>query len=333
MERDSIFTGIVVNENSYTQLLVNLLDRHEGFRIAVLSKLFSARVANELSDYQIDTQQTLKDGSVAHGKPDILIRTEAVCAIVEVKTELGCLLTGHQKWSADRDETTRGYAEYLKRQNASDRYFVFLIPKGWKYETEHRDYIERYGLQDGVRFKIVTWEEIFCTIDESMETDPFINEFKSLLSKRFQPLKFTDSEVNLLQQPEVLSTVSKLSKLVSLVFQKAESAEYTVKWERAYQDGSYGFYFKNGTKDLLYFGWWVSFSQKSLHPLCFGIEDKWGDDLKRRFLNTNPYETITIKDKTRWTMSWVPDILLSDDDAASKIWECIEPIVQGLYDS
>ena len=131
MPGDSIFDKIVVHENDYTQLFCNLMERNAEFRSAMLTRLFSREVADKIDANPIQTQETLKTDGRSHGRPDIYINTPQVCAIVEVKSDLGCSTTEQQRWSFSQEVEATGYARYLEQQMAAERWFVFLIPRGW----------------------------------------------------------------------------------------------------------------------------------------------------------------------------------------------------------
>ena len=252
---------------------------------------------------------------------------------MEVKTELGCSTTDNQRWSFSQEVSATGYAKYLERLPEVERWFVFLIPGGWLHEKKLRDHIAQSDQAGSIRFKVVTWENIYCEIEAGSKTrDPIIGEFQLLLSKRFEPIRFNKSEVYMLQDPDVLRAVWKLSKLIRLISEKAKGAGYKVKMEVDYKGGSYGFYMGKDNKYLLYFGCWVAFAEKVHHPLCIGVEDSSGDDVRRRFIESSPAEPISFADHHgSWTMRWVDEEDMSTNDSAGTIWESIQPMVVGVF--
>jgi hypothetical protein len=328
--RHSIFSGIVVGENSYTRLLCNLMERNERFRKAVLHRLFSKEALHIIGDHPIRNQKTLRDKRGNHGIADIFIKTPQLSAIVEVKTELGCSTTVNQRWSLTEETEARGYLKYLESQSTSERWFVFLIPRGWKHEVALRHDIAEMA-NATIRMKTVTWEEIFSEISEDMRGDAILNEFRLHLSERFEPISLTKAEIQMLIDPKTIEAVWKLNKLITLIYQKAKSAGYTVAWEKSHQEGNFGFYFRIGKQDVLYFGCWLSFSKHVSHPLCIGVEDDWGEEFKDKFKISSPFEIVPFFERTAWTMSWVPDQDLDDDDAGDKLWRSIQPILGGIY--
>ena len=150
------------------------------------------------------------------------------------------------------------------------------------------------------------------------------------MSERFEPIRIEKSEVNMLLNSEAISAVWKLHRVIKLIYQKAKNVGYKVEWERKPEEGSYAFYFKNGKDYLLYFGCWLAFAQEVGHPLCIGVRDDWVEGLKKRLIDSSPYETIPFSDPKPHTMCCVPEEFLSENDAASKIWEWMQPIILGV---
>ena len=330
MPSESIFHKLVVHENSYTQLLCNLLERNAAFRNAILARLFTDEVANKISLALLNTQKTLAD---QHGRPDMFIETEDFCAIIEVKTEVGCTTTPYQAPATIVEGEMRGYAEFLRLCPVTQKWLVFLVPKEWKFGRviqSSLDYLQN-GMSN-IHFQVVTWEDLFCEIKGPMLEDPFIAEFRLLLSKRFEPVSFSTKEVEMLLHSDALTAVWKLSKLIRSVSEKARSAGYSIKEETDYQGGSYGFYLMNGPTHRLYFGCWIEFTKVVDQPLCFGVEDNWGADLKARFLASTPYKTHSFIHPRAWTLACVPNELLTDSrDVAESIWEVVIPIATAIF--
>ncbi len=92
MPTESIFHKVVKKEDSYTQLLYNLIKRDGAFRRHFLSflvgqdltKLLGEDLTKDATHAYIATQERLSN----KGRADIYVKTAKLCLILEVKTEI-----------------------------------------------------------------------------------------------------------------------------------------------------------------------------------------------------------------------------------------------------
>src|SRR5438105_2881757 len=111
----NIFHNLVTDENSTTELLCSLM-RFPAFRQTAIRILLG--VAADVSFEQIDTQADL----AGHGRADLLLRTDQLCAIVEVKVN---------PWQALTPRQELDYIRYLSGQNQPQKVLAFLVPDAW----------------------------------------------------------------------------------------------------------------------------------------------------------------------------------------------------------
>ena len=137
MARDSVFYKVVKDENSFTELLCNLLMR-EVFRAQVLPLLVPELLPSGICAAGISTQELLDCG-----RPDIVIRTAEICALIEVKLNPGRGFTVHQEIIGCEDPEIETYVSYLDRQNVSHKRLMFLVPADWAHREELKGVVRR----------------------------------------------------------------------------------------------------------------------------------------------------------------------------------------------
>ena len=135
MAQESIFHKLIKNENSYTQLLCNILKRDENFRNDFFSLIGVA--ASSLNAVRIQAQR----GLGCHGQADILIQSSTIYMIIEVKTESLRSMTDNQFLS-----TPQGYLRWLEQKmtERTEGWLIYLIPANWSLLEDKRDEILKY---------------------------------------------------------------------------------------------------------------------------------------------------------------------------------------------
>src|SRR5579863_4468567 len=146
MPKESIFHKLIKNENSYSQLLCNMMRREGDFRGDFLDQ-FSKHLKERVKASDIRTQVRLPKC----GQADILIRSDKLCMIVEVKTESHRGVTDRQGLL----DNPQSYQAWLEEQKAagSEAWLVFLVPETWKNLPEKEQEIDDYkrrGREKGV---------------------------------------------------------------------------------------------------------------------------------------------------------------------------------------
>src|SRR5665213_2553285 len=105
MKQSSIFEGVVRSEDSYTNLLRNLMLTDEAYGSAICGLLRPKRLNLQLTSHAgVRTQVPLKTFNSKHGRADMLIETKSSVLLIEVKTALDCGLTGNQDFGLDEND-------------------------------------------------------------------------------------------------------------------------------------------------------------------------------------------------------------------------------------
>jgi hypothetical protein len=320
----NIFYNLVYHENSATELLCNLM-RFAAFRRPLLAKLFPGSVyADKIKFGDIGTQIGITDS----GRPDLVIRNDDLCALVEVKVEKGCALTGNQP---------SGYLNALRNDTnvKSERWLVFLVPDGWVHEQELLKRLNRDAPPDGSikTPKPVYWEDVLDIIknNDLQDLNPFFTEFYKLLEGWYRPTPtdFSKTELIMLFKKEIPETLAKLGKVIDQVHEMSRAYVTSRSSERTLCPNEYGFYFKgkNG-ENVLWFGMWTLFWKEKEFPLCFGVQDNWAPSAAQTFLKG--YKDKPTKPFRGYTLGWVSQETLASENAAVEIWEQLEPVALAV---
>ena len=194
MPQESIFHKLIKNENSYTQLLCNILRRDGGFRNDFFN-LVGVQTTS-LGAVRIQTQK----GLAGHGQADILMQSSSICMIIEVKTEALRSMTDKQLLN-----TPKSYLRWLEQKVAESKeaWLIYLVPATWSLLDEKTDAIGRYERsveKAGVRIVLLIWEDVINLLAVAKRQTGFsvIEEFYSLLCERFGPIVFDDMETEVM---------------------------------------------------------------------------------------------------------------------------------------
>jgi hypoxanthine-DNA glycosylase len=109
---ESIFHKVVRNENSYTQLLCNMMKRDQVFCRTLLTLFAGENPRWRFGGESFSPQTRPRDNC---GQPDLIIESTTHCMIVEVKTESHRVCTPKQELL----NTGRGYLSELKNRHDS----------------------------------------------------------------------------------------------------------------------------------------------------------------------------------------------------------------------
>jgi len=278
MARASIFHKVVAKEPSYTQLLSNLMSRSNEFRDLVLKLFLPMEKARGIGPEHIHTHKMVIAGC---GIPDIRIGNDQVFAVIEVKTNLNRGITNNQGLHNEMV----GYLKIIKDDRRSNKWYVHLIPKGWKekawLEKEQEAANERHT--GSIAFRTVFWEQILESLRTSPPQDPIIEEFRLLLLEQFDPLSFDEKELKMLFSKDFpIRAVFTMENLSDEVCKKAQQAKYKVagasgitgsQAKKRIDKDEYSFYVMRNDKEILYFGCYSAFLMEKGFPICFGVRD------------------------------------------------------------
>ena len=165
MKRSSIFDGVVKSEDSYTNLLRNLMLLNTPYCVALCDRLRpdGMSMGNAVPP-EVRTQVPLAtESGKSHGRADLLIESNSAVLLVEVKTDLYCGLTEYQDFGLDEAGKPKinGYLQYLEfRKNQGDSVGLCLLaPRSWKYRGLIEQQLERLKRLD-IPAQPRTWEEV-----------------------------------------------------------------------------------------------------------------------------------------------------------------------------
>ncbi len=234
----NIYTNLIRNENTFTEGFVNLLDNSKELRInfaALINKKFEGADFKE-TDFQ-GTGQTqfytkTNDSQKSDEIPDIVFKAEDKTVIIEVKINQGVALQNSQK---------ELYYESFDKLGGENRYFIFLIPKGYK----HVNFINLIGKGENksagnIKYSKIDWEEIVenclyqaleCSTVSDIEKfiiKPYYDILKkqlSIINIRFDEKK----EVDAMNDQNTIAVFVKLTKLIERINQEYATCHISYK--------------------------------------------------------------------------------------------------------
>lgn len=328
MAKETIFHKLVKNENSYTQLLRNLMVRDDVFRTEFLSLFFGERQAKHVLAAHVHSQYKLENG----GQPDILILTSSSCLIIEVKTENLTGRTPKQVLRSVSEDDPVTYLHYLqsKRLMGFDTALVFLVPPAWKHWRDLEDEIAEItldGAKKAVAVKQFSWTEVLSHFRKAdkISGDAFVEDFCNLVAERFGATGFVKEEIDSMAHDTIsLATALKINSLIAET--RAKAVEVADATPLQITRDEFGFFFKKNNKWVLYFGCWLSGGNESSHALCFGVDDPTAE-VRKAFIQSfeKVYGQVAVV-RDKWIMGWVPDEDLETSDATRAVWGKLEQV-------
>lgn len=315
MTRDSVFFKLAKDENSFTELLCNLLVR-DDFGVQVLPLLCPKTPPSSLAGATITTQEIDKDC----GRPDIVIRTDEACGLVEVKLDPRRGLTNHQKPGC-------GYHDYLMKQNVLHRQLLFLVPANWEHSEILQSCLPLNDFALKVKVRICFWEHILRATEK--DTDPIVQEFRKVLMCQLKSVTFSSQETVILRSQE-FSTAFRAVRKIQIIVDKLHGlmGRAQASWEKTELE-SYGFNVELNGKCQLWFGIW-EISGKI--RLCYALPQLCDAATREAFcqlLQNGEVESNVGTDK-KWIVATLSDKLLQADDPVGQIKKQLDVFLEKL---
>jgi len=326
---ESIFHKVVSQENSFTQLLCNLMKRDPDFLGRFLD-LLDERLKRFVKPLQIQPQVRLDKC----GKPDILLQTREFSMIIEIKTESHRDLENSQRLL----DKSVGYQSWLdaQRSDVREAWLVYLVPANWRYrhsnEQEIKNYKQRAG-EKGIRVEQIYWDDVLVLLsrENAVTMSPFAEEFRLLLTERFGPVTFETKEIKQMFTPDFpMRTVLKLNMVLNGIKEKALGRKAELSCEKY----EFGFYLTSGERKM-FVGYSLDLWDKNHHyPICFGIPRSTSETeeaFSQAFEEVYGKGKSPILDVDDWVMGWVPQEEFDRFDAHDAIGE-IWPKLSLIWD-
>ena len=163
---------------------------------------------------------------------------------------------------------------------------------------------------------------------------PFIEEFYRLLVGRVapKPIVFASEEIAMLFSNQVPNVLAHLQQVVDDIQERGSAFKVRREGSTALCPLEYGLYFQTTQgKDTFWFGVWTLFWKEHGLPLCFGVNERWGAEIKNAFLSS--YQGDTKAFKMGYTVGWIDAATFGRTDVVDRIWSIIEPLVQATIAS
>jgi len=321
--RKSIFEDVIRNENSLTILLCIFLRYNKSFREKFLQKIFKGKIPPVDSE-DINIQFNTKK----YGRPDIIIKNDKLCILLEIKKE---------PWTELRRSQPRKYIDYLKEKNNQIiqcfKRVILLCPRNYWHQEQWEK-----GCNDKkwINFHIIYWNDIKQIIQKNKNyNDSLFGEFYNFLEVRYMDIKFTKGKLlNKTDVPEMMEELSKIVKIIHefIISHYSIHPDYYSDRDR-FEDG-YDYKSDKNGRDILYWGIWYKFWKKQYTPLCFGVCETWDNkQVVKLFRETyRKCKKIYENDKEIWYMEPITkdDLCKNKEDIKRKIEQKIGKFLDAL---
>lgn len=323
--RDSVFFKLAKDENSFTELLCNLLMLRDEFRAQVLPLLLPEIPHAKFSGVEIYTQ-----GNFECNKPDLVIQKQDLLAFIESKINPRRELTPRQDIGSSEDEGPKCYLDFLDERRGKDAVLVYLVPGDWKDMGELKSRLaaarktHRY-----VKTGICTWEDILQAIENN--TDQIVNEFRVALRRQLGLINMTPEERRMFASKDFSISFTTLRKLEKLVDEVAKPLGLgNGAKNRAETEEEYGVYAKTRSKEFLFFGLW---NIEGRVNLCYAISAETDNAALSAFGKFfGPENVRAVGTDGKWTIFPIPVEVLESDltKAISKIRHQLAALLNEL---
>jgi hypothetical protein len=282
----NIFYKLVRDENSFTELFVNLFQFQifRSFFEEYISKKCNTKLCS-LKYEDISTQNRTDE----YGIPDVRFFTDKAIILLENKVENYTHLTEHQPES---------YLEYLCSEEYINkiRILLFFVPKRYLYEAEllKRVAVYQNNCLHNIIFKVLYWEDLIHEFYKYglCEINPIFDHFYHLTTNWFPTTKinFSKNELEMIVNSTLIETLSKLMEIVQYVSNQLEKKE-GINRHLAFNQNEYAIYITDKeNNDILYFGIWYPFWKAHNFPFAFAVDQlsynsKYVDKFKVKFPN------------------------------------------------
>jgi hypothetical protein len=207
----------------------------------------------------------------------------------------------------------KSYQCWLERENAKGRepWLVYLVPGNWACRSENEKIIKEYegnAGQQSINVCQIYWENVLqiLSVNDSRTRSPFVNEFRLILTKRFGPINFNSMEIKHMFKPDFpMETVVKLNAVLEGL--RARFGNDLKPVSVIYE---FGFYLKNGKREMFVGSWREFWNAGHYYPICFGIQDedpRVKEAFSMAFREEYREDPIPFDDDgAHWTMGWIP---------------------------
>ena len=262
--RDNIFQNIVNDENSFTELLCNMM-RYDKFK-----KIFFEFI--DIKDsYKFECETQCQTNN--NGRPDFVIHSENDFILIEIKTG-DTNLTGNQP---------KGYIKELCLKPIENKKLIFILPRGYKYEKKLNTRIEKYNKKN-ILIDIKYWDVLFELLKKNNidQINDICMEYYNLIKNwyGYEHIQFYKKENNKMDKLEIGKFVNKIEEMVETIGDLLVSNGYKIKHSKV--SGDFGFsIFDKKNVELCWFGAWISLWAKTgdvvILTLSSNIENKIKD--------------------------------------------------------
>jgi len=330
----NIFRGLIRNENSFTQGLLNLLEHskslRENFAEQVNSKIEGNKFhPNDFWGNTIDNQRFINEE-----QPDIIIDTGDKILLIEIKIE-----PRTRPQESQRKLYYQSFEE-LTRCIKKERHFRFILPRNYHYISDIKNSIENKNKYSIDSAEIIYWEDIELKCLTPVIKKKNKNEVEKFLIKNYRDrladklsilnILFNEREVEIMKNPETFSIFIKLNKLFKRIEEHRDWTTYISP-----KDSSFDLYLKNKQSDQKVDIGIIITDNSEGSCLEDHLEIRvWNKPLKNNMYNNIQLDLKEIKESdgsNRYSYGFNKGIVYPNDELGGKIISIIDEIMEEMH--
>lgn len=261
----NLFYRIVDNENSFTELFVNIL-QIDAYR-KVLISFFREQLSDQSIDFSFEdiTTQMESDGN---GRPDIEIKNNNIHILIENKIDRKRELTDNQE--------NNNYQLIFNCSDNSIKHLFYFVPRYYN----HKNLIPTIS-----QTSIVEWEDFIEFFKQRVDLkrdivfDHFTNLCDELFCYKKIELKMEDTEKLITDKSFI-----KLKGLVDHAYEHLQQQKTCFNIKHICNEAEYCIYIRdNEGKLILYIGIWYKLWEDKNIPLCLLFDETTPKEYKEKY--------------------------------------------------
>ena len=318
---ETIFDGIITNENSFTELFKNFL-RFKPFQQAFLKLIDFPFDKDEIVFDNFDTQFSTSK----YGRPDLALITDEIEILFEIKIS-NTELTKNQP---------AGYYSYLKsRGEIETKALILIVPEDYHYTSGYTSTLESVKSNyDKIHTQVIHWEVISKLItDLELEIiSPLFQEYSNLLSRLFQLklIYLNPLNASTMFDKKFPESLENTMEIIDNVYSEFEKQGFSIKWTKERDWAEYGFYFNLPNEESIFFGIWFDYWKSTGNPVCICLESANEKQTKAFNSGVSRSNLSPEKEHDGYPTTFIKEHTLRDEDCRTKICIVLNDIMSDI---
>lgn len=318
---ETIFDGVIRNENSFTELFKNFL-RFKSFRKAFLKLIEFPFDKDEIVFDNFDTQFSTSK----FGRPDLALITDEIEILFEIKIS-NTELTKNQP---------AGYYNYLKTLGEEKTKGLVLMTPEYYYDTNNYiKILEKAKSNDEeIYTQIIHWETISKVItDLEIEIiSPLFQEYSNLLNRLFQlkPSYLDTLNASTMFDKKFPESLQNTMEIIDNVYHEYEKQGFSIRWTKEKDWAEYGFYFDLPDEESVFFGIWFDYWKNTGNPVCICLSSANEKQIKAFHTGVNKSNLSPAMEHDGYPTAFIKEHTLREENCRTTICNVLDEIISDI---